>query len=60
MQYGPIAPVNATDTLWARTPSGHAYALLFSGVTSVSEGVAGLSFSPNPQLDPSVAGACGA
>eukprot|EP00048_Salpingoeca_helianthica_P016139 m.230630 g.230630 ORF g.230630 m.230630 type:complete len:509 (-) comp18106_c0_seq1:37-1563(-) len=50
---GSVVPPNATHTAWSRTPSGHAYALLFNASTA-STHFAALSFSPNPVLDPKV------
>ena len=52
-QYGPIEPVNATDTNWTRTASGHIYAQIFETVHA-SASLDALHFSPNPNLDPSV------
>jgi hypothetical protein len=50
---GSVVPPNATHTPWSRTPSGHAYALLFNASTAAAN-FASVSFSPNPVLDPAV------
>lgn len=48
--YGPVEPPGVNATAWHRTPSGHAYALVFAAARGAVT-TEGLAFAPNPPLD---------